>query len=302
MPQGNTPLGWGIVDTTGSEIWDAKPVFTGESVTKKDRLKLLFYPKKYVLYRWIERAARHARRRRTPFRILDVGCGTGATLIDLKKLFGRSVDVVGVDVVKLQVDIARQKLEQHGVWATVEWFNGHHLPFPDESFDVVYSSDVLGHVEHVPVWLDEMNRVLKPNGLLTMFSESKLGKHAVIRRYLYNRGLNVDPHAAYHISLYSKRTLKHLLEEAGFTVERMYTAFWASFFVHPDEFYEALQHQSQFPLLRFLNQQLYRLKKKLHPYSTAAAELYGLCEMMILGRFLEAQGYIIRARKRETTE
>ena len=295
----HSTLGWGVSDESGSEIWDAKPVFAHDRASLSDRLKLLFYPKKFFLYRHIAKARRRAGvNLQKPFRVLDVGCGTGAALVDLKRLFGRSVDVVGIEVVRMEVDIARERLVQNGVVGEIEWFEGTHIPFPDASFDAVYSSDVLGHVQNVPAWLSEMHRVTKPGGVLAMFAESKLGRHAWMRNYLYKRGLNIDPHAEFHISLYSKATLQELLERSGFHIQTMMSAFWASFLVHPDEFYEKLQAQKKFPILRAVNKMLFIIKKKTHPFSTAAAELYGLLEMMLVGRWIEAQGYIILAKKK----
>jgi len=83
--------------------------------------------------------------------------------------------------------------------------------------------DVLGHVKNVDGWLAELSRVLKPGGALAMFSESKLGKHAYIRNYLMRRGINTDPHAEFHISLYSKEELQEKLRIAGFAVKRMFS-------------------------------------------------------------------------------
>ena len=285
-------LGWGIKNTAGSEIWDSEPVFKGEKITYKDWFKLLFYPKKWFLYRLVVRAH--------PARILDVGCGTGASLIDFKKIFGRSVEVFGVEVVHLQVDLAKEKIKQHGVWAEVKWYDGQELPFPENYFDAIYTSDVLGHVKDVQTWLAELNRVLKPGGVLAMFAESKLGKHAFIRNYLFKRGLNVDPHAEYHISLFPKAVLREYVEAAGFEIKSMRTAFWASFLVHPDEFAHKLANNNKhkFVFLRLINQMLFWLKKKLHPYSTALGELYGLVEMYLVGRWVESQGYVILAKKR----
>lgn len=296
-------LGWGVTSSQGFEVWDSSPVFMGDTVTLKDRLKLLFYPKKFFLYSFIARAKKQAAKTRNlrtePFRILDVGCGTGASLIDLKKLFGKDVDVVGIDVVQMQLDIAKRKLKSHGIWPHVKWYDGVHIPFGNMRFDAVYTSDVLGHVADVPAWLGELSSVLKPGGVLAMFSESLLGKHAYIRKYLFERGVNTDPHKQYHISLYSKAELKSLLETHGFFIHTMRSSFWATFFVHPDELYEALQAQSQFVFLKTLNAMLYRLKQKTHPYSMALAELYGLVEMMTLGRWVESQGYVILAKKKE---
>lgn len=300
MNNNNQTLGWGKRDSTGAEIWDDKPVFTGDKVEWKDHLKLLFYPKKFLLYRYIAKEKKKAwKDLKEPFRILDVGCGTGADIVDLKKMFGRDVEVVGIDVVRLQIELAAEKIKQNAVWADVRWYDGEHILYPDNYFDAIYTSDVLGHVSNVSKWLQELNRVLRPGGALAMFSESKLGRHAYIRNYIFKRGLNVDPHAEFHISLYSKNKIKQMLDSAGFEIKKMYNSFWLSFLVHPDEFYEKLQAQKKFPILKIINYILYKIKKKLHPYSTALAELYGLAEMLTIGRWVEAQGYIILAKKKE---
>lgn len=293
-------LGWGKVSTEGVEMWDAKPVIVGNRVVLKDWLKLLFYPKKLLLYSYILRAYKIYKKNNPNknFRVLDVGCGTGASVIDLKKILGDGADVQGIEVVKLQADIGRTRLIENKVQAEIKWYDGLLFPFLNEYFDAVYTSDVLGHVQDVPKWLREINRVLKPDGILAMFSESALGRHAYIRNYLYKRGLNIDPHAEFHISLYSKQKLMALIQDAGMDIEVIYSIAWSRFFVHPDELYPALNAQNRFSILKFLNKILYKIKKKTHPYSTALAELFVLFEMLALGKWFEAQGYIIRARKR----
>jgi len=218
-------LGWGKTDESGVEIWDDNPVFQKDAVDYKDRLKLLFYPKKYLLYRYIEKAKKRTKvDLKAPYRVLDVGCGTGASVIDLKKMLGREVEVIGIDVVRLQIELAKEKILKNAVWAKVDWYDGEHMMFPDNHFDAIYTSDVLGHVTNVPIWLKELNRVLLPGGVLAMFSESELGRHAYIRKYLFNRGLNVDPAEEFHISLYSKDKLKEMLNEAGFEIKKMYNS------------------------------------------------------------------------------
>lgn len=310
---------WGVETKGGAEIWDTEPVFLGEKVTWRDRIKLVFYPKKWFLYRWV----------RGYSRVLDVGCGTGASVIDLKKFLGKGVDVTGVDVVKLQVELANEKIKKNGVWAEAVWYDGEHLPFSDASFDAIYTSDVLGHVKNVRGWLAELNRVLKPGGKLAMFAESKPGKHAWIRNYLLKRGLNIDPHEQFHISLYGKNTLREFLDAAGFDVKKMRGIAWAKLLINPEEYYHGLQgchperpegaegslyNTSDFAkkrdsstrhaasvgmtLVLMTSKILYKIKKRLHPYSTALCELYCLIEMLTVGRWVEAQGYVILGRKR----
>lgn len=287
----NQTRGWGIRDSEGAEVWDTRPVVTRSGI--QSWAKLLFYPKKFALYSYLGRGLP------VGARVLDVGAGTGASLVELKKLFPRIGKAVGLDVVQLEVDIANERLWEQGVEAGVQLYDGINIPFSDNYFDVVYTSDVLGHVTDVPAWLAELNRVLKPGGKLAMFSESKLGKHAYIRNYLLKRGVNTDPHAEFHISLYSKSELRELLVQSGFGVKKMYSAVWAKFLVHPDELYPALQAAApRFPILRTVNRWLFTVKEKTKPYSLAIAEFYCLLEMYTVGRWVQSQGYIILAKKK----
>jgi len=283
-----------VVEASGAEMWDAWPViFNGGS---KAWLTLLFYPKKFALYRFIQKNIPKSVDSSAGFRILDVGCGTGASVIEMKKLFPQA-EVCGIDVIQLQIDIANARLKEYATDARVEFYDGLSIPAEDNSVDVIYTSDVLGHVADVPKWLAELNRILKPNGILAMFSESKLGKHAYIRNYLSRRGLNVDPHQEFHISLFSKNELRALLVDSGFEIKKMYSTVWAKFLMHPDELYPALQSTSQFFILRFLNTILYWLKNKIKPVSLAVAEFYSLIEMYTIGRWVESQGYVILGKK-----
>ncbi len=286
-------FGWGIQPAEGVEMWDARPV-----ITKRGFLawaKLILYPKKFALYRYMRKEFLGDKPRHT--KILDVGCGTGGAIIELKKLFPRA-EIAGIDVIQMQVDIARSRFIEYGVEAQVEVYDGKNIPLEDHTVDIVYTSDVLGHVADVQHWLHELNRVLKPGGRLAMFSESKLGQHAYIRNYLLRHGLNVDPHHEFHISLFSKKELQQLLSDAGFVIEKMYSTVWAKFFVHPDELYPALQSTNKFPLIKIMNALLYWIKMKTRPVSLAIAELYSFIEMYTLGRWIESQGYMILGKKK----
>jgi SAM-dependent methyltransferase len=82
-------------------------------------------------------------------RILDVGCGDGliAALLQSKR---PDVSVQGIDV------LLREKSN-----IPVTMFDGSHIPFPDDSFDVVMFSDVLHHTEDPEILLREAGRVGK---------------------------------------------------------------------------------------------------------------------------------------------
>jgi ubiquinone/menaquinone biosynthesis C-methylase UbiE len=293
MNSNNNTQGWGVVTNTGSEIWHSEPVFKDMSLGILNKVKLLFYPKKFFLYSFLEKELK----RKNDIRILDVGCATGASLIDLQNIFGKKALVFGVDVIQMQVDIAKTRIKGLGLNADIRWYEGNVLPCEDNFFDAIYTSDVLGHVENVDKWLCELNRVLKPGGVLAMFSESKLGKNAYIRNYLMKKGVNIDPHAQFHISLYSKAELKQKVESAGFDILDMRTISWAHFLINPEEFYGELKNKKGFLFLKNLSGLFSFIKSKTRPFSVAFWELYTLLEIFVFGKRVEAQGYIVLARK-----
>ena len=96
-------------------------------------------------------------------RVLDFGCGCGRVARYLHA-FGRPLDLVGSDIDPEAIDWSRDNLT--GVADFV--VNGHlpPLPFPDESFDLVYSVSVFTHLpeEMQFAWLAELTRVTRVGG------------------------------------------------------------------------------------------------------------------------------------------
>ena len=100
---------------------------------------------------------------------LEVGCGYGMMLIH--GLFNYDLDVYGVEPTKKTFDgryeIAQILLAENGVESDrVLPGVGEQIPFNDASFDIVYSFQVLEHVQNPRQVLKESWRVLKPGGWL----------------------------------------------------------------------------------------------------------------------------------------
>lgn len=87
-------------------------------------------------------------------RVLDVGAGTGHQAALLQSL-GYRVTAVDLPV----SDYASQR-----VFPVID-YDGRVLPLPDGMFDVVFSSNVLEHVQDIAELLREMRRVLAPGGV-----------------------------------------------------------------------------------------------------------------------------------------
>lgn len=100
-------------------------------------------------------------------KILDVGFGSGGVAIAFNQA---GAEVFGVDVDPELKEVAERNLFQNNAKANLKIYNGTEFPFEDNYFDYVTSSSVLEHVSFPEKVLDEMLRVLKPNGrvLLTL--------------------------------------------------------------------------------------------------------------------------------------
>jgi ubiquinone/menaquinone biosynthesis C-methylase UbiE len=99
--------------------------------------------------------------------VLEVGCGTGSTMVRVAQQKPARID--GVDVMPSMLAVARKRLRLVGVGkrATVRLVrDGERLPFADASYDAAYTESVLGFrdEEWVKAILAEIFRVLKPGG------------------------------------------------------------------------------------------------------------------------------------------
>jgi SAM-dependent methyltransferase len=99
-------------------------------------------------------------------RLLEVGCGPGRLSILLARRYG--FDVTGLDLDPAMIDRARANAEHsgHGGGGRPSFLVGDasSLAFPDASFDVVVSTLSMHHWTDPTAGLNEIGRVLRPNG------------------------------------------------------------------------------------------------------------------------------------------
>ena len=104
--------------------------------------------------------------------VLEVGCGSGGYALHLAEKIG--CRLVGLDINALGVGNANQLALASGL-ASVARFEkcdaSKNLPFDDDTFDAVFSNDVLCHLPGRPEVLGEMFRILKPGGRM-LFSDA----------------------------------------------------------------------------------------------------------------------------------
>ena len=107
-------------------------------------------------------------------RALDIGCGT-ATLTILIKRACPDCEVLGLDGDPAILEVARRKIARAGLNIRLIHGTAAVLPFPDDSFDRVFTSLILHHLtsDDRAYALKEILRVLKPGGELHI---AELGK------------------------------------------------------------------------------------------------------------------------------
>ena len=98
-------------------------------------------------------------------RVLDVGCGTGNLLRSIGKR-RPAVELTGLDPDPRVLARARRKVRQ----ARLDRGFAQELPYPDNSYDRVFSSLMLHHLdsESKDVLLAEVRRILRPDGMLVL--------------------------------------------------------------------------------------------------------------------------------------
>jgi ubiquinone/menaquinone biosynthesis C-methylase UbiE len=154
-------------------------------------------------------------------RILDVACGTGRLLYQLK-LSHPEHDYTGLDLSPFYLERASELLADKDVQLLQG--NSESLPFADASYDAL-TSVFLFH--ELPLRarknsLREMRRVLVKGGLLVIEDAAQLGDSPELRVFLRNFGRDMNE-PFFHD--YMEKALEPLLEEAGFRIESVSQAF-----------------------------------------------------------------------------
>jgi len=98
-------------------------------------------------------------------RVLEVGCGNGVLSSYLAEKYGWNV--TGIDIDPEQIKIAKMDYEEKDNLKFIE-ADASKLPYGNNEFDLVLSFDVLHHIPNWVITIEEINRVLKPNGFYVL--------------------------------------------------------------------------------------------------------------------------------------
>ena len=123
-------------------------------------------------------------------RILDFGCGTKPYAM----YFSHATQYIGLDI----ENSGHSHINEH----IDVFYDGKKIPFEDNHFDSVFSSEVFEHVFNIDEVLPEIYRVVKPGGKLLFTCPFSWPEHEV----------------PYDFARYSSFGIKHIIEKAGFKI------------------------------------------------------------------------------------
>ena len=155
-------------------------------------------------------------------RVLEIGYGTGHSLVALAESVGQTGRVSGIDISPGMRDVAMKRVREAGQESVVDFHVGSvpPIPFDDASFDAVTMSFTLElfAIESIPSVLSECRRVLKPGGRLGIVSMATVqeGEHESVleRTYIW-----MHIHFPHFVDC-QPIPLETLLSDAGFSSQK----------------------------------------------------------------------------------
>jgi len=152
--------------------------------------------------------------------VCDVGCGKGIwSWIGME--FGLFKEVVGCDVF---FDYKIEELKTLGKVSYKSVKNPPYLPFESNTFDLVFSMDVIEHVEDDHTFFKEHIRIAKPGGVILTGTPNRYRTINVVLMLLgrlkYDRKLGEDSYGeCIHIREYSENMIKKLMHKEYNTIQ-----------------------------------------------------------------------------------
>jgi ubiquinone/menaquinone biosynthesis C-methylase UbiE len=102
-------------------------------------------------------------------KILEIGRGPGFFTIPAGKIVGEKGSVCSLDINPVAVETVQRKIKEKDLRnVEVKFANASETGLPDESFDIVFLFDVIHSLDDVDAIFQEMYRVLKTKGILSV--------------------------------------------------------------------------------------------------------------------------------------
>jgi len=153
-----------------------------------------------------------------PFRggmLLDIGCSNGDFLLAARD---KGYEVYGIDFDRKAIELGRKKFNLKNLFCgTIEDFRNSN---PDKKFDVITFFEVLEHLDRPLQFIESTKKILKPDGYIAF---SVPNRERWIKDSVW---FDYPPH---HLTRWSRKSIRKLLEKTSFEVVKLRTDSEAGF-------------------------------------------------------------------------
>ncbi len=132
--------------------------------------------------------------------ILDVGCGRGNSFELLDEYFNPD-HISGIEVDEILLADAKKQAEACRCSVDLITDNAELMPYPDQSFDMVFCHQSFHHIVQHEKAMQEFYRVLKPGGVLLFAESCRKFIHSFSIRLLFRHPMDVQKTAEEYIDL-----------------------------------------------------------------------------------------------------
>lgn len=146
--------------------------------------------------------------------ILEIGCGDGSLLVDLKTNFPEA-SVMGIDLAISEQ--TRQRCRAHGILLLQGSVEKTQLP--SAHYDLVIMNQVIEHLWSPVEALANIHQALRPGGVLSIETVNISG----CERKWFPQGMWGGYYFPRHLNLFSFESLRRLLEQSQFSVVKQYS-------------------------------------------------------------------------------
>ena len=151
--------------------------------------------------------------------VLDVGCGGGILSESMAKL---GAEVLGIDVVERNIEIARQHAQSTGCEVDYQLTTAEDLAESDRRFDVVLNMEVVEHVADLPGFMAAVSGLLKPGGMMFIATINRTALAWLVAIVGAEYILRWMPKGTHHFNMLRKpREIRGLLEANGLVADNM---------------------------------------------------------------------------------
>jgi SAM-dependent methyltransferase len=174
--------------------------------------------------------------------LLEVGCGMGTDSLVLAQ---EGFDITGIDLAPAHLELAESLFEYYHLTGRFMEGNAEDLPFPNDRFGCVYSFGVLHHTPNTWKAIQEIYRVLSPEGraVIMLYHEWSLNNfaHWISRKGFENVKNGKDSPVTYRFSKNEVRKMCSDFSACDIHTEYLFGAGWGKIYnITPKPIYSLL--------------------------------------------------------------